>query len=287
MFSELDETIKQILIKEGGFDPAEIEVSFDIPNREWSAGISKPTVNCYLFDIRENRDMQQTGMLMERQKTNGNMYRQRPPLRLDMTYLITAWTRAVEDEHRLLWHIFSTLMRCPVLPEQHLPGVLREHELPIYTSLARAEGVLKSPGEFWTALENQIKPSLSFVVTLAVDRDKLPTGAPVAGATTRYTRTDPEDEKAGRGIRPGHTVQVSTGMQIGGVVRDTAGHPLAGVALTVEGSAAREVVTGADGGFVLPNVQPGPVTLRIARPGGTPTRVEMVVPSDTYEVVLE
>ena len=79
MLSKLDETIRQLLIKEGGLDPAEIDVSFDIPNREWSAGISKPTVNCYLFDIHENAEMRQHGMQMERPGTN-SAARRRPPV---------------------------------------------------------------------------------------------------------------------------------------------------------------------------------------------------------------
>jgi hypothetical protein len=57
MINDLDETIKQLLTKKGAFDPAEIDIVFDMPDREWSASISKPTVNVYLYDIHENRDL--------------------------------------------------------------------------------------------------------------------------------------------------------------------------------------------------------------------------------------
>ena len=84
MINELDETIRQLLIKAGGFTQAEVDVKFEIPNREWSAGISKPTLNCYLFDIRENRELRQHGMDSVTQ--NGAVaFRQRPLAFFDLT----------------------------------------------------------------------------------------------------------------------------------------------------------------------------------------------------------
>lgn len=174
MLSALDQTIRQILLHEGRLDPREVDISFEIPRREWSAGISRPTLNCYLFDIRENLDLRQQGWQVEQQ--GERKVRRQAPLRFDLTYLITAWTRVVEDEHRLLWHTLQTLARFPTLPEQHFQGALQAHEQPIYASTARPDGVLKSPSEFWAALENVLKPSLSLVLSLALDRDVLASG---------------------------------------------------------------------------------------------------------------
>ena len=60
MISDLDETIKQLLIKKGGLDGGTVDISFEIPNREWSASISKPRINLYLYDIRENHNLRGT-----------------------------------------------------------------------------------------------------------------------------------------------------------------------------------------------------------------------------------
>ena len=57
MINDLDETIKQLLIKNVPLDPAEVDISFEMPGREWSASIAKPTVNLYLYSIQENRDL--------------------------------------------------------------------------------------------------------------------------------------------------------------------------------------------------------------------------------------
>jgi hypothetical protein len=270
MFSDLDDSIKQILIKEGQIDSSEIDISFEIPNREWSAGIAKPTLNCYLFDIRENRELRQSGMQTERNGQAGAASKRRPPLRLDLAYLITAWTRAVEDEHRLLWHALRTLMRFSTLPPSMLQGELRGHELPIYTRLAQ-EGVLKSPGEFWTALENHLKPSLNYVVTMAVDHDAVPAGPPVLTFTTTLRNL----ELAQAGVAD---------TRFGGAVSDPAGAPLAGVVVQVEGHGA-PVSTGPDGRFTLCVPRPGPYIL-LAQFGEALLRQAITVPAPDYSLTL-
>lgn len=193
MLSDLDESIRQILIKEGGFDPVDIDISFDIPNREWSGGISKPTLNCYLFDIHENLERRQQGMQTENRGTPMAV-RRRAPFYYDLTYLVTAWTRMVEDEHRLLWHTLRTLVRFSVLPDEHIQGTLSDYGLPIHTRTAQPNGVLKSPGEFWGALGNHLKPSLAYVVTVALDRDAFMAGPPVLTTTVRLRQHEPSSK---------------------------------------------------------------------------------------------
>jgi hypothetical protein len=272
MFSDLDETIKALLVQAGGLDPAQIEVSFEIPNREWSSGIAKPTINCYLFDIRENRELRQSGMQVERNGTNGTPARRRAPLRLDLTYLITAWTRAVEDEHRLLWHALRTLMRFSTLPVEHLQGTLKEHELPVHTKLAQADSVLKSPGEFWTALENQLKPSLSYTVTIAVDRDSMPAGAPVLTAFVSLRQLEVEGAP-------------STDVRVGGVARTPDGAPITDAEVFVEGH-GRPTLTDGEGRFTLRVPGAGAYTL-VARAGTALVRREVQVPAPDYSLTLE
>jgi hypothetical protein len=278
MLSELDETIRQVLIKEGGFDPTEVEVSFDIPNREWSGGIGKPTINCYLFDIHEKRTFREEGWQLENRGSNGASRRQ-PPLFFEMTYLITAWTRVVEDEHRLLWHVLGTMLRFPVLPAAHLQGALGDYGWPIHTSVAQLEGVLKSPGEFWTALENHLKPSLSYVLTLAVDREAVPTGPPVLtphfrvgprGGTTDARDGAVARDSTGTPIDPAtvvvddHDVSVARDSEghfaAEGVVRGADGTPLVDTMVVVAGHNLG-TVTDNNGRFRFPGLLPGRYTL--------------------------
>ena len=216
MLNDLDDTIREILITAGGFDPSEVDIRFDIPTREWSGGISKPTLNCYMFDIHERRVLREEGWRLEGRGTRASA-RHSPPLFFEISYLITAWTanHQVDDEHRLLWRALETLMDMPVLGEEVLKGALRDHEWPIHTTLAQLEGVLKSPGEFWTALENQLKPSISYTVTLGRDRRPRPTDAPPVLSTGIRLRLP--ESTAESGFRIGDVFPLPQGVARAGV----------------------------------------------------------------------
>ncbi|MCB0014294.1 MAG: DUF4255 domain-containing protein, partial [Anaerolineales bacterium] len=54
MFDELEEALRQLLIQEIPITDGEIEIAFDQPKREWSARLSRPTINLFLYDVREN-----------------------------------------------------------------------------------------------------------------------------------------------------------------------------------------------------------------------------------------
>ncbi len=177
MISELDETIKQLLIKKVPLEPSEVDVAFEAPNREWAASVSKPTVNVYLYDIRENHELRSYEWTVER-NDDRTATRKRAPLRMDLSYLITVWTNDVGDEHRLLWRVLATLSRHSPLPEELLEGKLKEQELEIRTTTGQPDGLFKNPADFWSALDNQIKPSINYVVTLPLDLEMTET-API------------------------------------------------------------------------------------------------------------
>lgn len=168
MISDLDESIKQLLIKKGEFDPAEVDISFETPDREWTASISKPTVSIYLYDIRENHQLRTMEWVVEKDP-NGIATRKKNPNRIDLSYLVTVWTNDIADEHRLLWHVLSALFSYPDLPDDMLAGQLAGLKYPIKTSVAQPDGLFKNPADFWGALDNQLKPSINYVVTVPLD----------------------------------------------------------------------------------------------------------------------
>jgi hypothetical protein len=170
MISDLDETIKQLLTKKGGIDPSIVDISFGLPDREWSASLSKPTVNIYLYDIRENHQLRGTEWFAEK-KNNGLITRKKNPSRIDLSYLLTIWTNDIADEHRLIWQVLSTLFRYSTIPEDVIQGQLTGQEYPIQTTTAQPDGLFNNPSDFWTALDNEIKPSINYVITLSLDLD--------------------------------------------------------------------------------------------------------------------
>src|SRR4029079_14647924 len=101
MLADLDETLRVLLKREParhGFDG--VDIAFDAPAREWSSQLSSPTVNLFLYDLREPAEKRPEEGATDR--TSGPQREVRPPMIMQCSYALTAWTQAVEDEHRLL-----------------------------------------------------------------------------------------------------------------------------------------------------------------------------------------
>jgi len=170
VFADLDETIRRLLVEQVPIDSAQVDVSFDTPDREWSGRLTRPAVNCFLFDVHENLEFRELDW--ERVASNGGstVNIKRAPARIDATYHVTTWARVPEDEHRLLWRVLSALMRHPVLPEHMLEGSLKEQPFPVPARAAQLEnGGRPNAADLWQALDNRIRPSIAYSVTLALD----------------------------------------------------------------------------------------------------------------------
>src|SRR6185312_12146878 len=117
--ADLDEGLRTLLRRElarHGFEG--VEIAFDAPSKEWSGKLTGPTVDLFLYDLREALD-RAVGTSVERRE-NGRAVVVRPPLHLELTYAVTAWTKAVEDEHRLLSQVLSILFSYGELPDDVL-----------------------------------------------------------------------------------------------------------------------------------------------------------------------
>lgn len=201
MLQQLDEGLEAFLRETVPLGRSEVDVSFEAPDKEWGAGITKPTVNLFLWDIRRSLDEAESGReLVER---NGEKYwRQKPP-RIDFRYLVTAWTTEVQDEHRLLGSVLTTLLANARLEEEHLPPGLAEVVPPPNIRVARPDG--KDFAEFWSAIEGQLKPGLDMIVTATVDPDLLrPAGPPTEEMGTRLVDNQEPERVSERREVAGH-----------------------------------------------------------------------------------
>ena len=106
--ADLDEALRELLRGELGRHGFEgVEIAFDAPAKEWSGKLTGPTVDLFLYDLREATERAEASATEKR--GNGNAMVTPPPLKLELTYAVTAWTKAVEDEHRLLSQVLSIL----------------------------------------------------------------------------------------------------------------------------------------------------------------------------------
>ena len=149
MLQLLDEALEDFMRGEVPLNRTEVEIAFDAPDNEWSSGVTKPTVNLFLWDIRRTWDESDIGR--EQVEVDGTLHwRQRPP-RVDFRYLCTAWTSEVADEHRLLGSLLAAFLGNRELPDPYLQGVLTEMIPGPTMKVARHDA--KDFAELWSALE--------------------------------------------------------------------------------------------------------------------------------------
>jgi hypothetical protein len=179
VFFEVDEALRALVRSEVA-GQAEVEIAFDAPTREWASRRNAPTINLYLYDIREDLRRRERGLVNTYDGRGVVVDRQQPPRHFKVTYLITAWTQRPEDEHRLLSSLLYAFLRNETLPPELLTGRLAEIGLPVEVSVALPPPEDRSFADVWSALGGELKPSLDLVVTAPVDSGRrFPAGPPV------------------------------------------------------------------------------------------------------------
>ncbi|WP_255948548.1 DUF4255 domain-containing protein [Streptomyces odontomachi] len=164
MIHEVDEVLKN-LIGGGALAGSGIDVSFEAPTRDWAARRNAPVINTYLYDIREDVARRQRGQVSIRDERDVVVRRRQPPRWFRLSYLVTAWTKTPQDEHRLLSAVLATLIPRELLSAGELPGALGQLGLAVPLTVAGIQTESRSLAEIWSALGGELKPSLDLVVT--------------------------------------------------------------------------------------------------------------------------
>jgi Pvc16 N-terminal domain len=190
VFFEVDEALRALVRTEVA-GPAEVEVAFDAPTREWAARRNAPTINLYLYDIREDLRRRERGLVNSYDDRGVVIDRRQPPRHFKVTYLITAWTQRPEDEHRLLADLMTCLFSYEAVPPRLLAGQLAALGLPVALTVALPPPEDRSFADVWTALGGELKPSLDLVACAPLESIReIPTGPPV----TEGARLDMEGD---------------------------------------------------------------------------------------------
>jgi Pvc16 N-terminal domain len=165
MLHEVDEALHS-LITAGALAGSGVEMVFDAPTREWAARRNTPTVNTYLYDIREEVGRRERGPLRTYGDDGRVTGRHQPPRFYRLSYLLTVWTKQPQDEHRLLAAVLACLVRHETLPAGLLPpgGILAATGLAVPLTVGVPPTESRSIADIWSALGGQLKPSLDVVV---------------------------------------------------------------------------------------------------------------------------
>ena len=200
MIEEIDETLRDLVRREA-LNGAQVEIAFDAPTRDWAARRNAPTVNLYLYDIREDLARRDAAWYPS-YDPDGRMTDRRPlPRRYKLSYLITAWTQRPEDEHRLLSACLHTFIRHETMAPSELRGPLHEQPLAVEMTIALPLGPDRSIADVWSALGGELKPSLDLVVIAPFVVGRAMVAGPPVLETPRISVAGPEGEEQAVGGR--------------------------------------------------------------------------------------
>jgi hypothetical protein len=173
MINDLDNTLRKLLLK--GLPRSisgQVKISFATPDDQFPPqSVSLPAIDLFLYDIRENVELRSNETFVDFH-SDGSVTKTQAPLRVDFSYLITAWPseslqNPSEDEHHLLGEVMRVLVRHKQIPSDFLEGELVSQSLPLPV-ISLQPGRLQSLGEFWQALGGKPKVALNLMVTLSI-----------------------------------------------------------------------------------------------------------------------
>jgi Pvc16 N-terminal domain len=199
---EIDEALETLMLRDA-VAGAGVEVVFDAPNKEWASRRNTPTVDLYLYDIREDTRKRSIGVYQDRDETGVLRATMEPPRFFRLSYLATAWTQRPEDEHRLLSAMLSAFMRHKVIPSEMLSGSLVSVGIPVLIEVAKPPPENRQISEVWTALGGELKASLDLMVTAPMTFEPVPVTAPPAsdGLGVRTFGEEGQESEAGAARR--------------------------------------------------------------------------------------
>jgi hypothetical protein len=192
MINDLDKTLEQLLKQD--LPPelvSQVTISFATPDDQFPpSSVTLPAIDLFLYDVRENRELRNNEWIVER-RSDGTAAKKRPPVRVECSYLITAWPsesapNPAQDEHHLLGEVMKVLLRHPTIPAGILQGGLKGQEPPL-PAITLQPGRLQSLGEFWQALGGKPKAALNYTVTIGVEVHKaVEIGPPVIDKRLKF-----------------------------------------------------------------------------------------------------
>jgi hypothetical protein len=273
MLADLDETLETLLKTElatHGFDG--VEVAFEAPSRDWSSQLSQPTVSVFLYDIRESADHRPVDW--QETRANGRASVQRPPKIMEATYAVTAWTQAVQDEHRLLSQVLQIFVAFPQLPVDRLHGRLQElaKQFPVNATIAQPKADGKA--DFWSAVGGSYKPSLDYVVHMACESGT---------AYERGPEVRTQSLRLGNVDGPARTI--TEYHRFGGKVAGPDGEPLKDVWVTVP-ELGLWAASDPEGRFRFDKVPAGSFELQARTIGGDQASARFDVPGTHVDLVI-
>jgi hypothetical protein len=271
MFNDLDASLTQLINDAPMAQLRNADVSFVTPENAFAPG--QPTVDLFLYEVRENRNLRDSRPIVER---NGNDFTSRPaPLRADCAYIVTTWTAGpvgaarIAAEHQLLGQALAWLSRFPTVPDRYLQGALGSLDR-LYPppALVAQSDPNQNAGDFWVAMGIPPRPAFGLTVTV-----EIALGDPVSGHLVATHSA----------VVAGDAPWVGVG---GRIVDSTAGDAIEDAVVDILDLRLR-TRSGAEGRYAFPRVVPGAHQIRVVGRGFQPRTQPLTVPGRPEDYVVE
>ncbi|MFT6293147.1 MAG: hypothetical protein ACJAR2_003769 [Ilumatobacter sp.] len=219
MLELIDGGLESLLRASVPLSAVDIDVSFEAPDREWSSKLSRPTVNCFLWDLRRSADKATAGVRTV--VRDGVRVHQHALPVVELRYVVTAWTNDHSDERVLLAGLMRSLLAAGQISYQHLDESLHQLPEPVLAMARAGEDHM----DVFKALEGKVKPGLNIVVSTQMDTGVFQeAGPPVESITTAIGQigADGPEPTARRRIA-GEVLNARERGLVGAIVRSPSG----------------------------------------------------------------
>ncbi|MEM5774374.1 MAG: DUF4255 domain-containing protein [Anaerolineaceae bacterium] len=282
MIYEINEALRDLLKRELPIRKGDVDIVFDLPKRDWSARLNKPTLNIFLYDMLENIELRGSEQWRKQTNEDGTFTLYRNPVRVNFYYLITSWAKEVQDEQTLLSSTLITLLRQPNLPDDVLPEVLKNQPVPIRLEVVQNKG-LANISDFWNTMDNDPHPGIRLTVTLSIDPYKPEIVSPVNVSELRFRQNEnPELPKADQ-AEPGSSPSKSYYTVKGSIASAKYSPSTLKVAVAETGQI---ITVQEDGKFGINRLNEGDYHIDILYNDRVLRHEKIHVPSAKYEIVV-
>ncbi|WP_148234983.1 DUF4255 domain-containing protein [Deinococcus maricopensis] len=170
MISDVQDALKALLYREANLPADALDIRFATPTSAWVSGLTRPTVNFFLHDIRENTALRRMEhqMVLERNAAVETL----APRRMDLRYVVMVFFKSQVDEFgrnewNVLWRVLAALMRHDTWPEGDVPANLRALDTDVLGQVAQPDA--NRPSEVFSGLGLTMRPHLTYTLTVPLD----------------------------------------------------------------------------------------------------------------------
>ena len=170
MISDVQDALKALLYRDANLPADAVDIRFATPTAAWVSGLTRPTVNFFLHDIRENTGLRRMEhqMVLERNAAIESL----APRRMDLRYVVMVFFKSQVDEFgrnewNVLWRVLATLMRHDTWPEADVPASLRALGTDMLAHVAQPDA--NRPSEVFSGLGLTLRPHLTYTLTVPLD----------------------------------------------------------------------------------------------------------------------